>query len=688
MPKEHKKRGRREEKKRKREEEKIEALSKKPKTEDLDDYIQIDDEESGHYDGQIPYFGPGELQFYGLLDEGEQEYFKRADSMLEVNQFGDQEERDLFLANVYKEADGKELKIANSQSCSRLMERLILLSTPSQLKNLFQKFSGHFLNLVQHRFASHCCEALFLQAAPLVTSEITAPLDDKKTSENCEVYVSMENLFLYTCNELESNLGYLMTDQFASHALRVLLIVLSGKPLAAAIPMRSKKKERITINGNKTISTEADIETRSVPAAFRTAIVKIMVGTVAGLDTTNLRALSTHPIANPVLQLLLELELTISGKQSARDADSLLRKLLPDDPLAEGTDSAALVTHLTYDPIGSRLLEVIVTHAPGKTFKALYKCSFSEKIGNLAKNETASFVVTKVIERLNKDDLQTAVEHICPQLEILVKRSRTSVVKALIERCRIRGVDTQPIADGLEQAYNPDASQRLVEMLHLDEAAADVMAEDRRKQLEAQDSSKIHSSLLAQCMLEAPDSLRELIIDGLLVIDTPRLLSIAKDRTGSRVLQTALTCSEQSMKFCRTFIPRFIGNIENLASDVVASHVIDSIWEATVSLRFVRERIAEEIAQCESSLRASVPGRAVWRNWKMDLYQKRRKEWLNDAKGQDPVAKSGIELAREKFVTKKTASQHKTQKKRPQRSTGANSIPPQPHAPNTIQGKA
>jgi nucleolar protein 9 len=43
---------------------------------------------------------------------------------------------------VYKEADGKELKIANSQSCSRLMERLILLSTPIQLKGLFKKFSS------------------------------------------------------------------------------------------------------------------------------------------------------------------------------------------------------------------------------------------------------------------------------------------------------------------------------------------------------------------------------------------------------------------------------------------------------------------------------------------------------------------------------------------------------------------
>lgn len=83
-----------------------------------------------------------EKPFFGMLDEDEQEYFKRADDMLEANAFGDAEERELFLANVYREAEGKELKIAQSQSCSRLMERLIQLSNVSQLKQLFQAFSG------------------------------------------------------------------------------------------------------------------------------------------------------------------------------------------------------------------------------------------------------------------------------------------------------------------------------------------------------------------------------------------------------------------------------------------------------------------------------------------------------------------------------------------------------------------
>lgn len=547
---------------------------------------------------------------------------------------------------------------------------------------------------MQHRFASHCCEASFLQAAPIVNRELTAPLDEgKQNQENGDVYVSMENLFLYTLSELEGNLGYLMSDQFASHPLRILLVVLSGMPLTAAISssvLQSKKKEHVSITGGKPIPTEEKLEARIVPDSFHAALEKMMAGAVAGLDTTYLRALATHPIANPVLQLLLELELTRSGKQSAKDSKSLFRKLVPDDTLEEGTESVSFINNLIYDTVGSRLLEVIIINAPGKTFKALYKSSFKDKVGTLAKNEVAAFVVIKIIERLNKEDLVTALDEICHQIDTLINRSRTSVIKTLIERCRIRQLDASSISTALEKAYGDGASERLVKMLRVSTEPIDGMAEDRRKQLDSKDSAKTHGSLLAQCMLEVPDPLRDLICDGLLAMETPLLMTIAKDRTASRVLQTALVCPQQAPTFRRLLIPQFYGHIENLAVDLVASHVVDSFWEATKGLTFIRERIANELAQHESVLRASISGRAVWRNWKMDIYKTRRKEWLNDAKGQDQdqeqkAVKTGIQLARERHAAGAIKKQHKALKARTDNGTGANTIPPKTAA---IQGKA
>ncbi len=163
MPTENRKRGRREEKKRKREQHDAEADAKRHKREeDVEQVLQQYDDENAaaqqYPQEQNPYQDeaidgvtrPGAMPFYGMLDDDEQEYFKRADEMLELNQFADADERALFLASVWKEADGKELKIANSQSCSRLMERLILLSTPDQLKRLFQKFSSQSVTSPLH----------------------------------------------------------------------------------------------------------------------------------------------------------------------------------------------------------------------------------------------------------------------------------------------------------------------------------------------------------------------------------------------------------------------------------------------------------------------------------------------------------------------------------------------------------
>lgn len=78
----------------------------------------------------------------------------------------------------------------------------MLLSTSGQLKKLWRVFSGHFLNLVQHRFASHCCEVLFERSVVVASRELDpyyVAAHDETTSTD-EVFASMESLFLYMLN--------------------------------------------------------------------------------------------------------------------------------------------------------------------------------------------------------------------------------------------------------------------------------------------------------------------------------------------------------------------------------------------------------------------------------------------------------------------------------------------------------
>jgi nucleolar protein 9 len=700
MPQENKhSRGRRDDKKNKRKREETDDVQPETKRARSTEPDHIALEETANHDAPMLDYeapmgdGPVDRPFYGLLEDEEQEYFRRADELLELNNFGDAEERDLFLANVFKEAEGKELKIANSQGCSRLMERLILLSNTKQKKKLFAVFSGHFLYLIQHRFASHCCETLFVQSAPVVTEELTGEDKadeeaDKTATDGDEVYVSMENLFLYTLNELEGQMAFLLTDRFASHTLRVLLVILSGRPLAKSSTrslLQSKKKEKISITGMDSQPTEFSLGKRAVPESFSFAVDKIISDTAAGMDTSFIRVLATHPTGNPSLQLLLELELTKEGKK-AKDENSIIRKLLPDDVSEENSESSSFVNGLMYDSIGSRLLETIVTFAPGKLFKQIYKTTFKERMGALARNETAGYVVTKVLERLSKEDLEEAVQSILPQIPGLIERSRTTVVKTLLERCAARKADVSEIAAAIKTSYGEDNAARLLRMVQLDPSS-----EPTEKPTNPRES--LHGSLLAQTMLSIPGPLTDMIQTSLLAQSNESLLFIARTTTTSHILQAALKPTAENTAFRRKMANKLVPHVGDLALDTAGSHVIDALWTGTEGLMNLKERVAAELIGREAELRDSFVGRVVWRNWMLDLFKRRKGEWVGKVKGGEGGAgrivgvtkedvtvkkdgkangkgnnagKSGIELARERFAKEKATKEAQG------KATGAN----------------
>ncbi|OJD27239.1 nucleolar protein 9 [Blastomyces percursus] len=669
MPRERQKRGRRAEAKRKREDEAGDrTVPKRQKASEGandfnpshnraeigDDYIPLEEEPASSMD----------TPFYGLLDPEEQEYFTRASGLLELNQFETEEEKSIFIERVYEEADGKELKIACSQSCSRLMEKLIFVSTVNQVKRLFSKFVGHFLNLVQHRFASHCCESLFLRAAPYVTLEMKKKSAEKNDNEGeaLSANLRLEDLFLAVISELEGNWGYLLTERFASHTIRVLLLVLSGEQLdnpSKATVIASRKKENL----DKAKVTQPDksvSERRAVPPSFNGALEKMLKDLVTGLDNTYLRALATHPVGNPVLQVLLLVELTHMGKSKARDPDSVFRRLAPDENLEEGSESAAFIKGLFYDPVGSRLLETMVKLAPGKFFKTFYKALVQERIGSLSRNEIAGHVVARILERLNKEDLKNFMDLILPEVPSLVERSRFTVIKTLIERGVVRGVDLRPLADALLSAFGTDPVSRINNILklqHINEENDDTKRSSRKTSPE-----QLHGSLLAQTMLKVPGPLSELIQSSLLAATLETLIAIAKDPVASHVLQDVLTLPTSTVQFRRQITPRLSGKMAELALDSSGSHVADAVWSATEDLIFIKQRFAEELLANERALRDSFVGRAVWKNWSMDLYKRRRGHWIAVAKGLESVnpnnsenrqtPKSNLDLARARFAAK------------------------------------
>ncbi|KAF2666642.1 ARM repeat-containing protein [Microthyrium microscopicum] len=664
MPKENKKRGRRAEKKRKLEnaEPEHDTFSKRQKQvasgggeafEGGEDYIDIGQDTYEAYEEEG---GPvrAERPFYGLLDETEQEFFHEAAQELEQDAFPNDQEREDFLENLFHQTEGKELKMANSQSCSRLLERLIPLLGPEKLKKLFKAFSGQFQSLVQHRFASHCCEILFIRTAPVVTQEIISPPDNFVTDESAEPLPPMEDLFLGVVQELQEHMGWLMTDTFASHPLRVLLLVLSGQPIRQASlksGLHSRKKENVpTYGAEKEEEDKTILEERAVPSSFTESLESLITTSVAGLDTNTLRSLATHKTGNPILQLLLRLELTHFGKQRAKDESSLFHVLLPDDPITPESFSAGFINGLMYDAVGSRLLETILEYAPSKTFKAIYKDFFKERLPTLARNDIASYVASKALTRLSKEDLQAAITILVPEVESLLERNRLTILRTLIDRSVIRSAHTQPLATAFATALPGPHGFDIARLLKLsstpdsdNKPRSKSKSKTKSDDTDIQDdadadpdtvttttpaSTKLHRSLLAQSMLLSPGPLSQLCLNALSSLPQPLLLTIATDAHASHTLTTALSAPHTPVIPRRKLIAHLYGHAGSLSLDPRGSRIITSVWTATYDLAFMRERIAEELAENSASLMASGCGRSVWRTWGMDLYKRRRREWM------------------------------------------------------------
>lgn len=609
-----------------------------------------------------------EKEFFGMLSDQEQEYFRQVDEQLDVDDFPSQEERDMYLANVFVEAKGKEMKLACSQSCSRLMERLILMANSRQKKKLFEQFGSHFLNLVQHRFASHCCETLFLQSAPVVTRELSGERDDQPAEgeePDAEPLPTMEEFFLLTLDELEGQLGYLLTDRFASHSLRVLLIILSGRPLEQAATkslIHSRKKEKISApwTSNATEEENKKDALRPVPSSFNAATKKIITDSTEGMDATALRLLARHPTGNPVLQLLLELDIALNSRKENTKAEDqpeedsndrrLLWQLLPGAPASlkeSSSEASEFINSMIYDPIGSRLLETLVTHCPGKLFKVIFKHNFGERIHSLVRNDVASYLGIRILSRLGKEDLAESVKKIIPEMPKLVSLSRFNVIKALFERCNIREANSEVSAllRALVEAYGGD-KKVLVPKLCIPEKEIESKKPSQQQSLaKNQNAVTSHGCHLVTTMLSISGAVSNAIQTSLVALSPDAIMGLATTSgPTAHVLTAAFETKSQNKAFHKVLVAALMRDVPGLAlsdhgSKVLSAVVMIPSKSDGINLPFhMKQQIMNVLGDNEMDLRESFPGRKTWKAWQGDMWKTRTRDWIAWAKEVDDAS--------------------------------------------------
>ncbi|KAG0379871.1 Nucleolar protein 9 [Mortierella sp. AD032] len=578
---------------------------------------------------------------FGFIDPDVQQYFKGVEQTLDELNFETAEEQQLFLENVYTEVQGKELVLATDHSCSLVLEKLLRASNDFQLRVFFDKFNGNFLKLFTHRFASHVCQTLITLCADAVEREVRSnelkAKDDVTQEEG--VLLSAEEMVLNMCRQTQEEFTALISDPFASHIIRVLLYVLAGRTVAddgtGKGTVRSKKSAKYNESNNSKTNAGAFRPTRLVPASFKDMLRTITSTMMNGLSDTIVRSLAVHQVANPVLQLLLE----VSAKEDEASKDGLVDKLLMDitheeEPGTKNHDRDAYVETLLRDQVGSHLLEKIVQVASPALFQKFYTSYFRGRLVKLSFHPIANYVIQQFfVHAKTPVQLEMMVEEVVPEFEQFLQFGRPGVIRAVVEACKNVGACHKDVIRGLCAAFQTHTTIERKEFMHvvLNMETYDALMERRNQQESVKPKFHPQGAVILQLLLQFPEEHSKIVVDSYFAQKEELMYAWTMDPVGSHVIEAFLTSPTLNLKVKRKILKSFMGKYHSMAKDRYGGHTVDKCW--AVSDIEMKEKIAAELLEHEQELSQNFHGKFILRNCKIDQFKRKREEWVEREKG-------------------------------------------------------
>ncbi|KAI0052589.1 ARM repeat-containing protein [Auriscalpium vulgare] len=588
---------------------------------------------------------------FGYVDADIKSYFRNVDTQLKDWQEnaaddgehgGDvdpNENRRIFLMAALQEMVGQERQLSTDPECASVLERMVYSMDDFVRRVFVDSLRGSYEQLAKHRFASHVVQTLLTVAADTVSRESRGIMPAFDGNSDKGELLTLSQLVLDLVEELTPSFSSLILDQFASHVLRALLMLLAPQAFptathSSAAPVRSKKSAAWKTKQGPLKSIFQDTEGKgkapaekqtAEPSAFRNAARKLVLVLQKDLGENEVRSLAANKVASPVLQMLLEIE---ADQGLTDEPGSLMDRVLVglitlhhNDPSAVPEASDFLAT-LFRDPTSSHLLETLIVRAPGPIFVLLWSTYFEGKLPKLALHPVANFVVAKAIGRVNEQQLCGVLEELQPSWKKLVQNSRVGVLRAVADRSAALGVQENDVCEAVFTAFD----------LHTPEDRKFVVQCGLRVySLQASDSTSLESktsgALLLQSLLHLSHPHNDAVISSIQAMSVVEIIALAHNPTSSRVLDELLQSPTVPSKAKRAFILSLIGHYHVLVDDRIGSRVGDRCWASADP--YLKEKIGRSLIAHETDLAGSFYGKFFARNLNLHLLQRRPEDWRN-----------------------------------------------------------
>ena len=353
----------------------------------------------------------------GRLDEQLLPYVKEVTVLARANEFEADEDRELFVDNVWRELKMKKseqlVRLITHKDGSAAVESLLPLSSPKQLYRVCRGLKGAMARVIFNPYGSHVLEALFGFVPRLVNASMAELAkkddheDDDDEEDDCEgegdgALESLEKMFQATCDELAGGWMEIMMDARGSHVLRAILRALSGleskdKPTPGGTTEESAGKGKFGKGPQKQTHGNfrpTNWKRHPVPASFGERLSSISTELSAEETAAELSDMSLNSAAAPVLQMLL-----LAVRTRAELVEGITRALLRWDSGSNAPDKD-WVRKMAQDECGSHMLEAVVEVLPAAEVNGLVDAMRGNFV-QLSRQRTANHVVQRLLERVD-----------------------------------------------------------------------------------------------------------------------------------------------------------------------------------------------------------------------------------------------------------------------------------------------
>ncbi|KAJ2581228.1 Nucleolar protein 9, partial [Coemansia sp. RSA 1836] len=460
---------------------------------------------------------------YGLVNPDLQKYLKSCEDMLDEQKLGSTEDRDIFINNVYSEMKNFELQLTTDHEASRILEKLFWISNDYQIKRYFAVTREDTIRLVVHRFSSHTIQTLLLLSAIALEREMRGEVcdfadiggDDSEANGPLAVRTALptfEELILGLTKTLIPQWSYLMANEYASHILRVLLLVLTGSPIEDQANPKSSIKSKRSVkymedrNGAPAHHRSLTAK-RAVPASFGPALKELLQTVSDDMSDLAARGFTSTTVGGTVLQSMLELQAERANIEYPGSLlDKCLMGLVSDKGGSSEVNSArrdAYIKMMIEDVAGSHFLELVMKICSSDLLQKMYDQYFRGNLKALAFHPSSNFVVQSLFANAKSErQLKFMIEGVAPMVGDLLFKNRPGVVRALVDSCLRLESGYLELINALYNGLGAKSADERGELINL--LAFLITYADFAKADYSRLQFKLQGSLIIQAILQFP----------------------------------------------------------------------------------------------------------------------------------------------------------------------------------------